>query len=178
MPSGRTDNLQIIFHEGEGRTRGLGRIFKRVRQDSIPLMQTWQCKDANKDVFNEGPINLNLAREDGGDGMEWTLDNPNTFITQTCSKSPRYQMFVEQALQRFPCSAARPWSLTIAFDELVPGNQFDGANGRKTMASPFAFVELGRPAFADPRAWMAPVLYAPPSVLPRRADGAPCSVRT
>ena len=71
MPRGRTEKLQSILHVGEVSTRGLGRIFKRIRQDpSIPLLQTWQLKEANKDAFNEVAINLNLAREDGGDDME------------------------------------------------------------------------------------------------------------
>ena len=102
-------------------------------------------------------MTLKLARENGGEDMEWTLANPNQLLTHTCSKVPHYQMLMEQALHRFPCSAMHPWNLTIAFDELVPGNQFDGANGRKSMAALFTCLDLGRAAFADPRAWMAPI---------------------
>ena len=119
-----------------------------------------------------------LAREDGGDDMEWALANPSTFLTQTSSNVPHYQMIVEQALQRFPYSAARPWDFTIAIDELVPGNQFDSGNGRKTMVLFFVVLELGRAAFADPRAWMAPITVRASIIVAAAGGWSACSART
>ena len=89
--------------------------------------------------------------------MTWDLCHPNALLSSTCEHCPHYRNQVAEALQRHPCSQERPWHLIFTFDEFVPGNPFDGANGRKTMALLFTFAELGRRCLADPRTWMIPV---------------------
>jgi hypothetical protein len=58
-----------------------------------------------------------------------------------------------EALRRYPCTAASPWSLVVAWDEVCPGNKLRIDNTRKIMNLSFSFLQLGHKALCSDWGW-------------------------
>ena len=78
-----------------------------------------------------------------GKGWDWPLCHPNLLLAHVVSESQSLQQLFRAALGTRPCSKDAPWSLTVGYDEFVPGNKLQPQPARKDMNLQFSFLELG-----------------------------------
>ena len=78
--------------------------------------------DANKEEFDKISRTIELPLSEGG-MWKWSLLDPSQLLVSLVSNSPSLQQWSADAWRRSPPSPQRPWSLVVAFDEFVPGQQ-------------------------------------------------------
>ena len=100
---------------------------------------------------------LACPRAGGGDPVVVELCHPNQLLARILSESPTLQGWFVDALRKHPCSAEKPWSLVVGWDEHVPGNKLALQNSRKSMNVSFSFLELGE-VFHEDIAWCTPMV--------------------
>jgi hypothetical protein len=93
-----------------------------------------------------------------GEGtFTWEFANPCLLVAHLVHSSAHLAGVFAEALRRYPCTSASPWSLVVAWDEVCPGNKLRIDNTRKIMNLSFSFLQLGHKALCSDWGWFNPV---------------------
>ncbi len=103
----------------------LREILRGVMGDAAPSRR--DMVDVGQARFFSVRHVINLPLTDGTEFV-WELCDPNLLVAKIVKESLVLQCWLADALQRSPCSAARPWGLLIGWDENVSGK---GQFGRR-----------------------------------------------
>jgi hypothetical protein len=103
-----------------------------------------------------------IAAEDelplvAGGSFTWKYAEPSLLLSALVDRSPTFAALIDAALDAFPCSAANPWHIALAFDEYIPGDRHSLDNRRKVLNIGFTFCELHRHVHKD-NAWIIPAV--------------------
>ena len=153
----RRESLQDVLHTGGTTTRALHQIMSRIReQPEILDSSMWELRKTNLEQFlsvrHVEPLMLR-----NGLSFNWEMCNPNRMLAYMVQACPRLQEMFVQAARTHVCSADKPWSLIIGFDEFCPGNKLKVNNQRKCMVLSFNFIELGKETLWHENYWLTPV---------------------
>ena len=154
----RASLLQNLLHTGEVTTKALASIISKIREhpEYLQLSTQYALTEANLASFMQVRHVEPLALRDGTI-FNWEFCEPNRTLALMVHECPLLEAIFVSAANKHPCSASRPWSLIIGFDEFTPGNQLSVHNERKCMNLSFNFVELGQENLMHEVTWMTPI---------------------
>jgi hypothetical protein len=93
-----------------------------------------------------------------GEGtFTWEFANPCLLVAHLVHSSAHLAGVFAEALRRYPCTSASPWSIVVAWDEVCPGNKLRIDNTRKIMNLSFSFLQLGHKALCSDWGWFNPI---------------------
>ena len=72
----------------------------------------------------------------------WEFAEPTLLAQYVVSRRPLLASRWADALQKYPCSADRPWRCVVGFDEFQPGDKFSFEKTKAVMCLYFTFAEV------------------------------------
>ena len=148
--------LQDLLHCGAVSTIGLATILKKVKDLENAQASRRQLRQANLESFTRVRHVEKVDMQDGTT-WDWEFAHPSALLTMLVSENDSLAELYAEAARLYPCSAERPWTLIIGFDEFVPGAKLKAHNQRKCMNLSYTFLELGRDALWHEACWVTPV---------------------
>ena len=85
----------------------------------------------------------------------WEFAEPTLLTQYVVSRRPLLASRYVDALQKYPCSADRPWRCVVGFDEFQPGDKFNFDRSKLVMCLYFTFAEID--GASQGAAWFCPV---------------------
>lgn len=95
-------------------------------------------------------IDVSLAN---GQNKKMPFQNPLAFLSYHCEHSPHYARIVTAALDKKPCTPAKPWHLILYQDGVDPSDGLAKHHSRKSCVFYWSVAEFGLHALAHEEVW-------------------------
>jgi hypothetical protein len=113
--------------------------------------------DIDHAMFDSVAHTVDMPLLTGEGTFTWEFANPCLLVAHLVHSSAHLASVFAEALRRYPCTSASPWSIVVAWDEFCPGNKMRIDNTRKIMNLSFSFLQLGHLALCSDWGWFKPV---------------------
>ena len=139
----------------------LASLISILRLEGLPKEHhRWQMRAARdklctKDITIYGPLHqcVHVATKDGKTKAV-EVQHPCAMLYVSCKQSQWLSHVVQEALQKHPCSLARPWNIILYNDEVTPGNPLAAEQKRKSEVFYWSVLEFGAHVLSNELAWM------------------------
>mmetsp|Transcript_74111 Transcript_74111/g.162195 ORF Transcript_74111/g.162195 Transcript_74111/m.162195 type:complete len:628 (-) Transcript_74111:21-1904(-) len=149
----KSRRLTRVLHRGSVSTKGLAKIAKELGATDVTRRK---LRSAQTEEYLAVAHEVEVVLQEGG-VMKIPCCDLGKLMSKMVAVSAQFQMLLLEALQRCPCTQAKPWNLIISFDEATPGNVLRPQTHRKLWVMSAAISELAGSLHHE-RLWLSPLI--------------------